>query len=75
MSGTGETEAGTATAEPDNQFEPGDPFDAADVRTLQHKSVGVLGGSQILGGVAVAGSLPAGAVSYTHLKLPTICSV
>ena len=62
MSGTGETEAGTATAEPDNQFEPGDPFDAADVRTLQRKSVGVLGGSQILGGVAVAGSLPAGAL-------------
>ncbi|MEC9180820.1 MAG: MFS transporter, partial [Actinomycetota bacterium] len=62
MSGTGETDAGTAAAEPDNQLEVGDPFEAADVRTLQRKSVGVLGGSQVLGGVAVAGSLPAGAL-------------
>ena len=49
MSGTGETDAGTAAVEPDNQLEVGDPFDAADVRTLQRKSVGVLGGSQVLG--------------------------
>lgn len=65
MSHTGDSDAVTAVTvapEPDDQLEAGDPFDAGDVRALQRKSIGVLGGSQVLGGVAVAGSLPAGAL-------------
>ncbi|HCL70080.1 MAG TPA: MFS transporter, partial [Actinobacteria bacterium] len=62
MSRTGDSDAVTVAPEPDDQLEAGDPFDADDVRALQRKSIGVLGGSQVLGGVAVAGSLPAGAL-------------
>ena len=62
MSRTGDSDAVTVAPEPDDQLEASDPFDADDVRVLQRKSIGVLGGSQVLGGVAVAGSLPAGAL-------------
>lgn len=37
-------------------------LDAPQVHAIQRRSVGTLAGSQILGGVAVAGSLPAGAL-------------
>jgi MFS family permease len=37
-------------------------LDSPQVHALQRRSVGTLAGSQVLGGVAVAGSLPAGAL-------------
>jgi MFS family permease len=53
----------SATGEIPNVVEPAaDPLDSPAVHALQRRSVGTLAGSQVLGGVAVAGSLPAGAL-------------
>ena len=52
----------SATGEIPDVVEPADPLDTPAVLSLQRRSVGTLAGSQVLGGVAVAGSLPAGAL-------------
>jgi len=52
----------SATGKIPDVVEPADPLDTPAVLSLQRRSVGTLAGSQVLGGVAVAGSLPAGAL-------------
>ncbi len=52
----------SATGEIPDVVEPADPLDTPEILSLQRRSVGTLAGSQVLGGVAVAGSLPAGAL-------------
>ena len=52
----------SATGKIPDVVEPADPLDTPEILSLQRRSVGTLAGSQVLGGVAVAGSLPAGAL-------------
>jgi len=58
----------SATGEIRDLAEPLDPLDTSAVHAVQKRSVATLAGSQILGGVAVAGSLPAGALIAASLS-------
>lgn len=58
----------SATGEIPDIAEPADPLDTSAVHAVQKRSVATLAGSQILGGVAVAGSLPAGALIAASLS-------